>query len=144
MPHGIPPFTRRPERGRSNRFLAALPPHNFALLTPHLRTVTLERDMILHDAGDEIERVYFPHSGMVSLVAVMQSGAAVETATIGRAGEIGASTGLGVKYSSARVIAQLPGTAAWLYASKLCSRSRQPWPGLLSAIFRINPTASVV
>jgi len=118
MPHGMPPFTRRPERERSNRFLATLPPHDFALLTPHLRTITLERGTILHDAGDEIERVYFPHSGMVSLVAVMQSGAAVETATIGRAGVIGASTGLGVKYSSARVIVQLPGTAAWLSASQ--------------------------
>jgi hypothetical protein len=116
MPYDKPP--RQLERGRSNRFLAALPPHDFALLTPHLRTVTLERDMILHDAGDEIERVYFPHGGMVSRVAVMQSGAAVETATIGRAGVIGASTGLGVKYSSARVIVQLPGAAARLSASQ--------------------------
>ena len=106
MPHGIPPFTRRPERGRSNRFLATLPPHDFALLTPHLHTVTLERGTILHDAEDEIERVYFLHSGMVSLVAVLQSGAAVETATIGRAGVIGASTGLGVKYSFARAEAR--------------------------------------
>jgi CRP-like cAMP-binding protein len=118
MPHGISPFTRRPERGRSNRFLATLPPHDFALLTPHLHTVTLERGTILHDAEDEIERVYFPHSGMVSLVAVLQSGAAVETATIGRAGVIGASAGLGVKYSFARAIVQLPGTAAWLSASQ--------------------------
>jgi CRP-like cAMP-binding protein len=116
MPYGKLP--RQLERGRSNRFLAALPPHDFALLTPHLRTVTLERGMILHDAGNEIERVYFLHSGMVSVVALMQSGAAVETATIGRAGVIGASTGLGVKYSSARVIVQLPGTAAWLSASQ--------------------------
>jgi len=106
------------ERGRSNRFLATLPPHDFALLTPHLRTVTLERGTILHDAGDEIERVYFLHSGMVSLVAVLQSGAAVETATIGRAGVIGASAGLGVKYSFGRAIVQLPGTAAWLSASQ--------------------------
>ena len=112
MPYGKPP--RQLERGRSNRFLAALPPHDFALLTPHLRTVTLERGTILHDAADEIERVYFPHRGMVSVVAVMQSGAAVETATIGRAGVIGASAGLGVKYSFARAIVQLPGTAAWL------------------------------
>jgi CRP-like cAMP-binding protein len=116
MPYSTPP--RQLERGPSNHFLAALPPHDFALLTPHLRTVTFKRGMILHDAGDEIERVYFPHSGMVSMVAVMPSGAAVETATIGRAGVIGASTGLGVKYSSARVIVQLPGTAAWLSASQ--------------------------
>ena len=106
------------ELGRSNRFLAILPPHDFALLKPHLRTVTLERGVMLHEAAGKIERVYFPHSGLVSLVAVMQSGADVETATIGRAGVIGASTGLGVKYSSARVIVQLPGTAAWLSASQ--------------------------
>jgi hypothetical protein len=84
MPYGKPP--RQLERGRSNRFLAALPPHDFALLAPHLRTVTFERGTILHDAADEIERVYFPHTGMVSLVAVMQSGAAVETAFLGTIG----------------------------------------------------------
>ena len=116
MPYGTPP--RRLERGRSNRFLATLPPHDFALLAPHLRTVTLERGAMLHDAAEEIERVYFPHNGMVSLVAVMQSGATIETATIGRAGVIGASAGLGAKHSVGRAIVQLPGTAAWLSASQ--------------------------
>jgi len=82
MPYGTPP--RQLERGGSNRFLATLPPHDFALLAQHLRTVTLERAAMLHDAAEEIERVYFPHSGMVSLVAVMQSGAAIETATDAR------------------------------------------------------------
>jgi CRP-like cAMP-binding protein len=59
-----------------------LPPHDFSLLAPHLRTVALEQSVILQDAGEEIERVYFPHSGMVSLVAVMPTGATVETAII--------------------------------------------------------------
>jgi CRP-like cAMP-binding protein len=112
----MPP--RQLERGQFNRFLATLPPHDFALLAPHLRTVTLERGAMLHDAAEEIERVYFPHNGMVSLVVVMQSGATIETATIGRAGMIGASTGLGEKHSVGRVIVQLPGTAAWLSASQ--------------------------
>jgi hypothetical protein len=84
MSYGTP--SRQLERGRSNRVLAILPPPDFALLTPHLRTVTLEHGAILHDAAEEIERAYFPHSGMISLVAVMESGATVETATIGRAG----------------------------------------------------------
>jgi CRP-like cAMP-binding protein len=116
MAYGTPP--RQLERGRSNRFLAILPPHDFALLTAHLRTVTLEHGVMLHEAAEEIERVYFPHSGMISLVAVTQSGAAVETATIGRAGVIGASTGLGAKQSVGRAIVQLPSTAAWLSASQ--------------------------
>jgi CRP-like cAMP-binding protein len=67
---------------------------------------------MLHDVGEEIEHVYFPHSGMVSLVAVMQSGATVETATIGRGGVIGASAGLGPRWTFRRAIVQLPGTTA--------------------------------
>jgi CRP-like cAMP-binding protein len=116
MPYDKPPIARQLERGRFNRFLAILPPHDFSLLAPHLRTVTLERGVMLHEAAGEIERVYFLHSGMVSLVAVMQSGADVETATIGRAGVIGASAGLGAKQSVGRAIVQLPGTGAWLSA----------------------------
>jgi hypothetical protein len=57
------------EHGKSNRFLAALPPHDFSLLAPHLRTIPLERGTMLHDVGEGIEHVYFPHTGMVSLVA---------------------------------------------------------------------------
>ena len=41
--------------------------------------------------GEEIEHVYFPHTGMAFLIAVMQSGATVEASTIGRAAVIGAS-----------------------------------------------------
>jgi CRP-like cAMP-binding protein len=88
MPYSTPPRARQLDHGRFNRFLATFPPHDFSLLVPHLRTTTLERGVMLHDVGEEIEHVYFPHSGMVSLVAVMQSGATVETATIGRGGVI--------------------------------------------------------
>jgi methylmalonyl-CoA mutase cobalamin-binding subunit len=62
---------------------------------------------MLHDVGEKIEHVYFPHTGMVSLVAVMQSGATVEAATIGRAGVIGASAGLGAHSTFARAIVQI-------------------------------------
>src|SRR5215510_5211999 len=112
MPYGTPPLARQLELGRFNRFLGTLPPHEFSLLVPHLRTIPLERGVMLHDVGEEIDHVYFPHSGMVSLVAVMQSGATVETATIGRGGVIGASVGLGPRWTFGRAIVQLPGTTA--------------------------------
>jgi len=84
MPYGTPPVARQLEHGRFNRFLATLPQHDCALVSPHLRTLPLERSVMLQDVGEEIEHVYFPHNGMVSLVAVMQSGATVEAATSGR------------------------------------------------------------
>jgi CRP-like cAMP-binding protein len=115
----------RREPGRSNRFLGTLPPHDYSLLAPHLRTVALERGVILHDVGEEIERVYFPQSGMVSLVAVMADGRTVETATVGRGGVIGASAGLGARLAVSRAIVQLSGTAAWISAAQFRAVANQ-------------------
>ena len=95
------------------------------MLAPHLRTIALKRGAILHEVGGEIERVYFPDSGMISLVAVMQSGATIETATMGRAGVIGAGVGLGGKSATARALVQLPGTAAWLSAAQFRAAADQ-------------------
>src|SRR5438445_10515328 len=86
MPYGTPPVARQLEHGRFNRFLATLPPHAFALLAPHLRTLPLERSVMLQAVGEAIEHVYFAHTGMVSLAAVMQCGATVQTGTRGRWG----------------------------------------------------------
>jgi CRP-like cAMP-binding protein len=112
MPHGTVSAARRPDSAKLNRFLMALPPNDFSLLAPQLRTVELERGATLYDTGDEIEHVYFPHSGMVSLVAVMQSGATVETLTVGRGGIVGATAGLGSRQAFGRAVVQLPGIAA--------------------------------
>src|SRR5262249_56195732 len=108
MPYGTLPVVRRLEHGKFNRFLAALPPDDFSLLAPHLRTIPLERGVMLHDVGEEIKHVYFPHTGMVSLVAVMQSGATVETATIGRGGVIGASPPPAAPCTSRTALLRLP------------------------------------
>ena len=125
MPYGIPPLARQLEHGRFNRFLATLTPNDFSLLAPHLRTAPLKQGLMLHDVGQKIEHVYFPHTGMVSLVTVMQSGATVETATIGRAGVIGASAGLGAHSTFARAIVQLPGMAARLSAAQFHAAANQ-------------------
>src|SRR5262245_31148520 len=112
MPYGAGSAARRPDPAKLNRFLTTLAPQDYALLAPHLRTVTLDPGGTLHEAGEEIEHVYFPHSGMVSLVAVMSSGATVETATVGRSGVIGATVGFGSRQAFGRAIVQLPGLAA--------------------------------
>src|SRR5262249_7395704 len=111
--------------GVSNRFLGTLPPHDFSLLAPHLRTVALERGTLLHEVGGEIERVYFPHSGMVSLVVVMQSGTTMETATVGHEGVIGASAGLGPRSDVGRPAVQSRGPAASISASQFQTAAAQ-------------------
>jgi CRP-like cAMP-binding protein len=137
MPYGTLPVARRLEHGKFNRFLAALPPHDFSLLAPHLRTIPLERGVMLHDVGEEIEHVYFPHTGMVSMVAVMQSGATVETATVGRGGVIGASAALGARWTFGRAIVQLPGAAAWLSAAQFHATANE-CPAIRDLVVRYN------
>jgi hypothetical protein len=41
MPYGAPAVARQLEDGKFNRFLATLPPRDFALLAPRLLTIAL-------------------------------------------------------------------------------------------------------
>jgi CRP-like cAMP-binding protein len=125
MAYGAFPTARTVDSGKLNRCLATLPAQDFSLLAPHLRTVPLERGAMLHDAGDEIEHVYFPRSGMISLVAVMRSGATVETTTVGRAGILGATAGLGSRRAVGRAIVQIAGEAARIPCSQFHAAARQ-------------------
>jgi CRP-like cAMP-binding protein len=118
MPYGAFPAARPIDASKLNRYLACLPAKDFSLLAPHLRTVPLERGAMLQDAGDEFEHVYFPHSGMVCRVAVMGSGATVETAIVGRAGILGFTAGFGSRRATTRAVVQIPGEAARIAPSQ--------------------------
>ena len=97
-----------PHRPHPNYLLAGLTAEVLALLTPHFSTHALKQGSVLYEAGDEVEQVYFPQSGMVSMLSVMQNGKAIETATIGREGVVGAMAGLGLYTSMVRAVVQLP------------------------------------
>jgi CRP-like cAMP-binding protein len=93
--------------GQTNNLLASLPHRQFGLLAPHMTVERLDQGIVLIEAGEEAENVYFPHSGMLSLLAVLKDGRAIETATVGREGVVGAMAGLGVHISHVRVVVQL-------------------------------------
>jgi CRP-like cAMP-binding protein len=96
----------------ANRLLAALPRDSLALLSPHLVNVQLHQTAPLFEVDDEVEHVFFPLSGMVSLLVVLNNGAAIETATVGREGVVGAMAGLGLHRSRVRAVIQLAGAFA--------------------------------
>ena len=91
-----------------NNLLSSLPRNQFDLLAPHLINQSLEQGLVLIEAGDEVDYVYFPHYGMLSLLAVLKDGKGIETATVGREGVVGAMAGLGLYRSLVRVVVQLP------------------------------------
>src|SRR6267142_1396626 len=80
MPHSGSPAVTRPG-GIGNRLLAALPPADLDLLAPERQTVALDQDAVLSRAGDEIEHVFFPDSGAISLMIDMANGETVATAS---------------------------------------------------------------
>jgi CRP-like cAMP-binding protein len=72
-----------------NRILAALPREDFARLAPHLTMIRLERDEVVYIAGDQIRYVYFPLSGLMSLLSTTETGSTVEVAMVGNEGIVG-------------------------------------------------------
>lgn len=94
-----------------NRLLSALPSEDRALLTPHLSTVELEKGRLLYDPGDLIDHVYFPNNCLISLLTLMENGAAIESATLGREGALGLMAAVAPRQSLSRAIVQAPGSA---------------------------------
>jgi CRP-like cAMP-binding protein len=104
--------------GIGNRLLAALPPADFDLLAHELETVALDQDAVLSRAGDQIEHVFFPHNGALSLMIDMANGQTVATAAVGREGAIGILSVLGPSPSAITAIVRAAGTASRIPASQ--------------------------
>jgi CRP-like cAMP-binding protein len=97
--------------GGTNALLHGLSPKVQALLTPQLRRVRLAQGAVLHDVGELITTVYFPITGMVSVLAVMQSGEAIETGVVGSDGYVGGCFGPNGCRSWGHVVMQIAGDA---------------------------------
>jgi CRP-like cAMP-binding protein len=95
-----------------NRLLLALPEPDLKQLLPDLEHIELKREQVLIDADSSLDHVFFPDSGVISVVAVYPDGSIIEMATIGREGGTGFQAVFGAKSSSARLLVQVPGTAA--------------------------------
>lgn len=104
---------------RANFLLRGLPPAELSRLAPFLEPVRLARPTELEAANEEVEFVYFPTSGVASIVAIDEGGESVDTAMIGREGMTGLSVFLGTRQSPQRTIVQVPLTGLRLRADVL-------------------------
>jgi CRP-like cAMP-binding protein len=95
-----------------NRLLLALPSRNLKQLMPELEHIRCRREQVLMDIDSSLDHVFFPDSGVVSVVAVYADGSIIEMATIGREGCTGMQAFFGAKISSVRLLVQIPGSAA--------------------------------
>lgn len=99
-------------RRSPNNFLASLSPSDFELLQPHLKVIELRNEAVLFESGTSVKNIYFPHSGIISLVVPLKGGRMIEAAMVGRDGVVGASSALDGRISLNKGIVQLPGAAS--------------------------------
>ena len=104
---------------RANFLLNRLSSASLARVTPHLSVMDLAATQVLAETHARIERVYFPHSGIISCVVELIGGGAIETGMIGKDGEFGASQALDDKVSLNPVTVQIAGTASVMSSDNL-------------------------
>jgi CRP-like cAMP-binding protein len=117
---------------RDNRLLAALPQKAYARLLPALQPVHLRQKEIIYQPDEPLTRVYFPLTGMLSILVVMQDGAGIEVATVGNEGMVGMPVFLGRLVSETQVTCQLAADAMRMEAQALTDAAAAD-----SALFRI-------
>jgi CRP-like cAMP-binding protein len=90
-----------------NHFLASLSPRDSDLLRPHLKALQLGQGAVIYSAEETIEHVYFPQTGVVSLVVGLTSGQFVEAGMLGRNSAVGAAAPLDGAIALNRAIIQV-------------------------------------
>jgi hypothetical protein len=95
-----------------NRILNSLPQNIFAALEPHLKIVNLPFGSVISETDQFVSTVYFPHSGIISLVVEMEIGDMIETAMVGRDGVVNATSALDGNISLHRGLVQSEGAAS--------------------------------
>jgi CRP-like cAMP-binding protein len=115
---------QRPVSALQNRLLEALPTDELNRLSPFFTHLDIERGRVLYEPGDRIEQAYFPIAGVVSLMTLMENGAAIESAMIGPEGGVGLMAGAADRQSLSRAVVQTPLRAIRVPADRL----REAWP----------------
>jgi len=127
-----PPFT-----APRNRLLAQLPKAEFQRLLPNLLPVNLEFKRVLYEPRAPLDYAYFPERGVVSQLTVMEDGAGIEVATIGKEGMVGLPILFGMAEISSRLVVQVPASAFRMSAHVLRQETSGDTP-LRRVLLRYN------
>jgi CRP-like cAMP-binding protein len=117
---------------RQNRLLALLEPEARAALLPHLEFVTLPQHRVICESGGVLEHVYFPTSGIVSLLYELANGTSVEVAMAGNDGLVGVHLLMGGTTTTTRAVVRNTGCGYRIGSDALkakfegCPALRQP------------------
>jgi CRP-like cAMP-binding protein len=94
-----------------NHLLAALQIEDYRRIFPKLQNVSLKYEETLYSRNEKIAFVYFPNSGMISLLTAVEDDLTLEVGLIGKEGMAGITLFLGVEISTKKAIVQGEGRA---------------------------------
>lgn len=109
----------------TNAVLRDLSKSDLALFEAMITSQSLTHGQVVGEAGAPVERVYFPSSGLISVVVPLQSGEVIEAGVVGRTDVYGASAALGATLHVNTGIVQMPGSALVIKASDLAAAARK-------------------
>lgn len=95
----------------SNSLLHSLPQNYHEKLRRHMDYSVLESGRVLYEAGESIRHIYFPTSGIVSLLTITEDGCCSELAMTGRDGLVGFPVLLGDNHCPLQTLVRADGGA---------------------------------
>jgi CRP-like cAMP-binding protein len=123
----------------ANKLLAALSHADIEALKNQFTIVPMAQGTLLFNVDDEVDHVYFPLSGMISLLVILKNGNGIETATVGREGVVGAMAGLGLHRSGVKAVIQLASVVARIPAVQFRKAATNS-AAILNLCIRYNET----
>jgi CRP-like cAMP-binding protein len=107
-------MTKSPPWRSQNRLLDRLPADACARLQPHLQRIELPVGKVLFESDTKQSHMYFPRSGVISLLYVMENGDTGEVAMVGNEGIVGVSVMVDSRTTPTRGVVQVAGEAMML------------------------------
>ena len=104
---------------RNNHLLAALTDESYQRLLPGLELIAMPLGWVLYESGGRLNYLYFPVSGIVSLLYVTANGSSSEIAITGNEGLVGISLFMGGESTTNRAVVQIAGHAFRMPADAL-------------------------
>lgn len=107
-----------------NGLLRALSSEFLSTLVPDLEVLDIPYRKVLYRPNDPARFVYFPLSGVLSILAVTGDSTGVEVASIGREGMADVNLFLGVDQAQCEAVCQVPAKVARLSAENLTKHTQ--------------------
>jgi CRP-like cAMP-binding protein len=111
----------------SNSVLSALSGPDRDRLGAHLKPVKLKQGDFLYHAGQKIERVYFPASCLISVLAELSNGYSVELMQVGNHGVVGAFLALGSPQLPYSAVVCVTGAACQISVQAFVNEFKSEW-----------------